>query len=245
MKLLLMCEYLLWAFCFSTLDIASAATCSKDNSNPSSSSSASAFCATYTTTINTRTTEFPSKATSGCGIDRNKYSSACSCNYPATTTSIPVPSCAPTPSINLVKNGGFECGLAPWVQYNAYHTEDRLYQDGDNSKNAYVFFEQGPPDLSAPPSSLSQDVAITTGKYYILTFRFQSAGCGVDGTLRLLLNGQIVDSENLCTVKTYTYLDRAVGFTATGATVNVKFEFRTSDNAAAFIDNIVLGPASA
>lgn len=67
----------------------------------------------------------------------------------------------------------------------------------------------------------------------------------MDGTLRLLLNGQIVDSENLCTVKTYTYLDRAVGFTATGATVNVKFEFRTSDNAAAFIDNIVLGPASA
>ncbi|KAL8835088.1 MAG: hypothetical protein Q9170_003465 [Blastenia crenularia] len=247
-------QSLVLAFYLSAVGLVGAATCNKDNcyralfptNNPAVYSSNSAFCATYTTTINTRTTEFPSKVTAGCGTDRGRYSSACSCNPglpTATTTS--TASCAPTPAINLVKNGGFECGLSPWLQVNAYHTEDRLYQSGDNSPNGYVFFEMGPPDLNVPPSSLSQDVAVTAGRFYVLTYRTRSDGCDVDGSLRVLLNGQVVDTQDVCTLRSNTYLDRQVGFTATGGSVNVKFEFRTSGYSTdVFIDNVVVGLAN-
>ncbi|KAL8791025.1 MAG: hypothetical protein Q9195_006099, partial [Heterodermia aff. obscurata] len=47
--------------------------------SPAVYSSDAAFCATFTATVRTQTTGFPSKATAACGTAPARYSSACSC----------------------------------------------------------------------------------------------------------------------------------------------------------------------
>ena len=179
---------------------------------PSLYSSLSSFCNTYTTTINIATTGLPARVTPGCSADRDRISSACSCNpgLPSTTTTSTA-SCAPTPAINIVKNGGFECGLDPWVFTAVPGTSYRFFQVGDNSPNALIL--QGK-TAAGTYASLSQNITVTIGQKYSLTYRTTTDGCnpGDVVTLRAALNGQVVDTTDECTVpREFPYTSRGVG----------------------------------
>lgn len=81
------------------------------------------------------------------------------------------------------------------------------------------------------------------GHYYALTYRTRADGC--NRRLRVFLDGQVVDTVDDC-VGGSTWVGRAVTFTATSASVNVKFEFRELYDGLGdvFIDNVVIGPAN-
>ena len=186
---------------------------------PSLYSSLSSFCNTYTTTINIQSTGLPARVTQGCSLDRYKISSACSCNpgKPTSTTVKTTASCAPTPSINIVKNGGFECGLAPWFfTPNDPGYSYRFFSVGDHSQNNVILQGIGPDNNTY--ATLSQNVAGTVvGQAYSLTYRTTYDGCYVDRDtviLRALLNGQVVDTLDVCSLPkpgSLYYVNRGVG----------------------------------
>ena len=185
---------------------------------PSLYSSLSSFCNTYTTTINIQSTGLPARVTQGCTTDRYKISSACSCNpgRPTPTTLSATANCAPTPSINLVKNGGFECGLTPWVfTPNNPGYSYRFFSVGDNSKYNIILQGKGPDNNTY--AELSQDIAGTVGQTYSLTYRTTYDYCYVGRDtiiLRALLNGKVVDTVDVCALPKpgYNYyVNRGVG----------------------------------
>ena len=186
---------------------------------PTLYSSLSSFCNTYTTTINIQSTGLPARVTQGCSLDRYKISSACSCNpgKPTPTTVKTTASCAPTPSINLVKNGGFECGLAPWVfTPNDPGYTYRFFSVGDHSQ--YNIILEGRGSDNKTYATLSQNVAGTVvGQTYALTYRITYDYCYVGRDtiiLRALLNGKVVDTVDVCSLPKpgqLYYVNRGVG----------------------------------
>ena len=215
--------------------------------SPVALSSASAFCATYTTAINTATTGFPTRATGGCGTATARYSSACSCQP---TKANPPPTCTPTPSNNLVQNGGFECGgLAHWVAVDVPNTSHDL-SAGDNSPTAYEFVQQGQPFSPTNVTSLSQEVSgLIVGVAYTVSYSlFFSACTQTFGFVGITLsNHQAVTTFDAC-----DYGQAAVGkfyatslsFTATATSANLRFEFIIGQPSALIrLDNIAITPA--
>lgn len=214
--------------------------------SPAALSSASAFCATYTTTINTATTGFPTRATGGCGTATARYSSACSCK--PTQTSSP-PTCTPTPTNNLVQNGGFECGgLDHWIAADVPNTFHSLVA-GDNSPTAYQFFQRGEPQSNIDVASLSQDVSgLTVGAAYTLSFSAYFSTCSTTfGFVGIMLNHQAGFTFDAC-----DYGLAAVGkfyrvstnFTATANPTNLRFEFVIGQPSVTVkLDNIAITPA--
>ncbi|KAG6999516.1 mannan endo-1,4-beta-mannosidase B [Physcia stellaris] len=240
--------------------IAAAAGCNADNclralfptGTPSAVSSALAFCSTYTTTVNTATTGFPTRATNGCGTSPSRYSSACSCKP------TPTPSCAPVgPAGNLVKNGGFECGLAPWTAGDVVNTAHKLSSPGaGGSATAYEFDQIGPqdPDSNGNPAFVTQDVTgLTAGAQYNLIYsvRFDFTGpCYEVGFLGSRIGGpqssqgETFDACDRGQSAVGQYAQSTVPFQATGATTNVRFEFLIGKQGAVVrLDNVAVVPA--
>ena len=203
--------------------------------NPAQLSTASTFCATYTSSINTATTGFPSRAAAACGSSPSRFSSVCLCQPKATTsTSSPIsPTSSPTSPTSsltssttsltssttsltspttsltsptttvptssttsttsstttttaatapcvltgLLQNGGFECGLSPWVASLSTGTNSgtnyRIGSPGHAGQSAFEFHQTSDPGDSHPNylAHVSQDVSLTTGVPYILSFQ--------------------------------------------------------------------------
>lgn len=230
------------------------------SASPSALSVASAFCATYTTKKNTATTGFPTRATSACGINTSLYSSACSCKptYSSTlttTTATPTPTCAPTPSNNIVKNGGFECGLASWTATDTYNNKHYVRGPGDNSANAYEFNQFGDPKIYDPDytyraASLTQNLTVTVGKNYVLKFRAWFDKCTIyEGFVGVQLNdgddeSRTVDSCDDFPARVQQFGDYTIPFTASRNPENLKFEFVIGEpDAVIKLDNIMVVPA--
>ena len=174
-----------------------------------------------------------------------RYSSACSCRptAPSTTT-------GPTnPSNNIVQNGGFEDGLAPWVAKDLANTSHTLVTPGDNSNFAYKFFSTGPSyDAGPHPANVSQNLTLTVGRSYTLTFRAYFENC--DGTAQGFI-GVKVGGDNGVTYSVvcgdygppYQYVDNTFHFTAVSNPENLRFDFPFDpEGSVAAIDNVVVTP---
>ena len=147
------------------------------SSDPARVASASSFCQTYTKTVATATTGFPTRYTSACGASPSKYSSACSCAPTTTVTPPPsstlVPSktstaststrtygpCESNPS-KVIQNGDFECGEYPWRAYVTHNTTYSITDVGaESGTHAFRVEQHGPVDqlYAFPQARLWQD----------------------------------------------------------------------------------------
>ena len=198
--------------------------------SPTALSAALSFCNTYTITVNTATTRFPTRATSGCGSNPSRYSSACSCKPTAT------PSCPPVVSPNnLVNNGGFECGLAPWTAGDVVNTAHKLSSPGaDGSATAYEFDQTGPkdPDSDQNPAFLTQDVSgLVTGAGYNLLFSVFFDACTTDtGFVGVRIGGgsqggTTFDACDRGQAAVGKFAQISIPFQATGTMTNVRLNF--------------------
>ncbi|KAL8869855.1 MAG: hypothetical protein Q9174_003954 [Haloplaca sp. 1 TL-2023] len=203
------------------------------------------------------TSGFPNPAIpTGCQTKRSRISSACSCNPLLPTRTTTTATCAPTPPINIVKNGGFECnGYANWVLNQTSFADCGLYSVGDESRYAFRCLQYDAGTQTSIPSTLTQNVAVTVGKTYILTYRAYFGQCAstYNGVLRARINGQIVDTQNACNRPdnnnglNYIYLDFAAGFTARTNPTVLRFEWLSPGPDIApeiTIDNVVIGPSN-
>ncbi|KAK8096182.1 hypothetical protein PG999_014204 [Apiospora kogelbergensis] len=127
---------LILACSISALGVAEAA-CNADNcyralfpcASPAALSTASAYCQTITAS-GTTATNHPTRAVSACGTTPAHYLSACA-SAPPTPTSTLCPGPSPTPG-NVLPNGDFECGLAPWTA-EAPHPSSVAYRVTDSA----------------------------------------------------------------------------------------------------------------
>ncbi|KAM0801180.1 hypothetical protein BDR22DRAFT_214586 [Usnea florida] len=153
---------------------------------------------------------------------------------PSSTSPTTPPTCAPTPATNLVQNGGFECGIAPWIPTDIIHTTHSLTPPAaaDNSLSAYQFTQSGPvdPSTDSNPASVNQDISpLTVGRPYVLTFRsYFAAPCG-NGFVGVMLNHQPVYTVDACDYRAGVYNDNTVDFVAAAASENLRFEFLAGD----------------
>ncbi|KAL9612601.1 MAG: hypothetical protein Q9167_002807 [Letrouitia subvulpina] len=191
----------------------------------------------------------------------NADNSACSCKptysstlTTTTSTTTSTPACTPTPSNNIVKNGGFECGLASWVAVDTYNNKHYVRGPGDNSANAYEFNQVGDTQFTQPgyvAASLSQNLTVTVGKSYLLKFRTYFDKCTIgEGFVGVLLNGgddagYTVDACDRYPANIGQFGDNTVGpFTASTNPENLRFEFLIDEpDAVVKLDNIMVVPA--
>ena len=209
--------------------------------SPAIYSSDAAFCATYTTTVNTKTSGFPTRATAACGTATSRYSSACSCKPTITST----PTCTPTPANNIVKNGGFECGLSPWIATDSSNSTHSISTPGDASNSAYLF-TSGPvsEETFSDPANVRQDLALRAGAEYELRFRsfFNQCPRG-EIYIGVFLNGRNIYQIDSCAHGGVAgqFFDNTVVFTAETSVAYLRFEFISTEiTATAKIDNVVM-----
>ena len=136
----------------------------------------------------------------------------------STSTYTPNPTCDPDPR-NLVQNPHFECGLAPWVAYDT--TSSHSIESG-----AYVYFGSGPyvPHGPSPPS-LSQQIAVTVGQAYTLTFQTYFVACTGKGTIEVLVDGSSAYTVTDCDFTAGAFQPNTVHLTATKSPLSLEFDF--------------------
>ncbi|KAL8782584.1 MAG: hypothetical protein Q9213_005262 [Squamulea squamosa] len=164
-----------------------------------------------------------------------------------TTSPSATPTCTPTNNYNeAVANGGFECGLAPWVAVDQVNTKHAITSPGDNSAFAYEFDQVGPkvPEADMNPSAVYQDIRLVNGIPYNLRFRTYFDKCTQgEGFVGVMINRQPVYTVDACDKGAGTFKDNLVQFTATADQTNLRFEFLTNENPAVFkIDNVSVMP---
>ncbi|KAI4145748.1 MAG: hypothetical protein L6R39_003710 [Caloplaca ligustica] len=158
------------------------------------------------------------------------------------------PTCTPTrPANDAVRNGGFECGLAPWVAEDIAGTTHKVTSPGDASNFAYEFDQVGPisPDANMHPAAVSQDIATVAGVTYNLNFRVYFDKCTQsEGFVGVMINHQPVRTVDACDAPGAGFFkDANVQFTATSASTNLRFEFLIGENPATVkIDNVSAVP---
>ncbi|KAL8972144.1 MAG: hypothetical protein Q9197_002918 [Variospora fuerteventurae] len=258
-KIVTVSRAVILACCLFAGDIVSATSCNADNClralfptpSPAAYSAAAAFCATYTTTVNTQTTGFPTRASSACGTATARYSSACSCkptlSSTLTSSATPTPTCQPSrPANDAVSNGGFECGLAPWVAKDILNTKHSITSPGDASGFAYQFNQLGPqdPDAGLNPAAVYQDLKLVSGVSYNLRFRTFFDKCTTDeGFVGVMLNRSPVYTVDACDKGAGAFKDNLVQFVATSDQTELRFDFITrEDDAVIKIDNVSVVP---
>ncbi|KAI4269947.1 MAG: hypothetical protein L6R38_007279 [Xanthoria sp. 2 TBL-2021] len=244
--------------------LVSATQCNADNClralfptpSPAVYSFDASVCATYITTVNTVATGFASRASAACGSSPARYSSACSCRPPilstmttkTSTSATPTvtSTCTPTPANNVVRNGGFECGLNPWIAADIPNSRHSIVSPGDASNFAYQYEQVGPvtSDNYERPASVNQDLIVTVGKPYVLKFRTFFDKCTQsEGFVGVMLNHSPVYTVDACDFGAGAFKDNTVSFTPTVSPYNLRFEFIIAENPALVkIDNVVVTP---
>ena len=216
--------------------------------SPALYSSDAAFCATFTSSVDTRTTGFPSAASAACGTAPARYSSACSCKptiqstlTSATSSSTPSPTCVPYSNYNdAVRNGDFECNLAPWVAQDIPGSTHSITSPGDNSKFAYQFNRVAPypPGGTQNLASLSQSLGTVAGIPYNLRFRIYFDKCTQSGGLiNVRINSRASTSVSACNQPVGVFVSEFYQFTATGDDV-LLFQFLVPEGTTVKIDNV-------
>lgn len=207
--------------------------------SPTQLSSATAFCRTYTTAINTNTaiTQFPTRATSACGSSPPKYSSICSCGVP------PAPKCTSDTATNLIKNGDFECGLAPWTTYVLdARTTYKLSSPGYSSNTTFRF-DIGPGTSTSDASArlIQTTGPLVAGATYTVTFATNIFD-GNAGFWGVMVNNQpyrTVDARDQAGPGVWNV--NSFDFVSQGGSAEVKFEVITSEPGAIFqVDRVTL-----
>ena len=121
---------------------------------------------------------------------------------------------------------------------NTAHT---LHRPGDASNYAYEFDQTGPigPTSFTQPASVNQDLIVTVGASYTLTFRTYFDKCtGSEGFVGVMLNHQPVYTVDACDFGAGYYNDNTVAFLATVSPFNLRFEFLVGEpDAVVRIDN--------
>jgi hypothetical protein len=139
--------------------------------SPSAVSSASDFCATITANGVTAT-NYPARATLACGLTPERYISACKCGPTCTTP----PACTPTPTPagNLVVNGDFECGLAPWtVQLPDPAATNKIASTANTGNQSFEINFKAPSvkdERGVSARLLTPPISVTPGVTYLLSY---------------------------------------------------------------------------
>ncbi|KAL8737746.1 MAG: hypothetical protein Q9181_001374 [Wetmoreana brouardii] len=169
------------------------------------------------------------------------------CFLGANVTVSPTPTCTPNPNPprpddSVVQNGGFECGLAPWIAEDVTNTKHAITSPGDGSNFAYQFDQIGPVDPAADmhPAAVSQDLRLAANVPYRLKFRTFFDKCTQsEGFVGVMINSQPVYTVDACDHGAGLFTDNTVEFTAPADQTNLRFEFLTHENLATVkIDNV-------
>lgn len=155
------------------------------------------------------------------------------------TTATPAATCVPSPSDNVVQNGGFECGLAPWVATDITNTRHTVGGPGDDSPSAYEFDLVGTPSpgTGLNPANVNQDLAVAVGQAYTLTFRTYFDSCG-DGFVGVQLDHAPAYTVDACDFGAGAFRSNTVNFTATVSPWNLRFDFEVGQvGAVVRVDN--------
>ncbi|KAL9592506.1 MAG: hypothetical protein Q9179_006646, partial [Wetmoreana sp. 5 TL-2023] len=145
----------------------------------------------------------------------------------------PTPTCTPNPNPprpddSVVRNGGFECGLAPWTAEDVTNTKHAITSPGDGSNFAYQFDQIGPVD----PASNMHPAAFRT---------FFDKCTQQEGFVGVMINHQAVYTVDACDHGAGLFTDNTVEFTAPADQTNLRFEFLTGESSATIkIDNVEL-----
>ncbi|KAI4189957.1 MAG: hypothetical protein LQ346_005017 [Caloplaca aetnensis] len=185
-----------------------------------------------------------------CSLIGGNLVGAISCNADnstLTSTISPTPTCTPSRPVNdAVSNGGFECGLAPWVPEDIVNTRHALTSPGDASSFAYEFDQVGPkvPEADMHPASVYQDIYLAAGVTYNLKFRTFFDKCTQnEGFVGVMINRAPLYTVDACDKGAGAFKDNLVQFTAAVNLINLRFEFLTNENPAVFkIDNVSVVP---
>ncbi|KAL8765583.1 MAG: hypothetical protein Q9194_006517 [Teloschistes cf. exilis] len=182
-----------------------------------------------------------------CNADKPTISSTLSSSTSKTSSSTSsTPTCAPTPANNVVRNGGFECGLSPWIAADVVNTRHSITSPGDDSAFAFQFNQVGPVDPNGGSASVSQDISVVVGRSYNLRFRtfFDKCTQG-EGFIGVMINHQALQTIDACDFGTSDFkFNYPVSFTATTNPTNLRFELITGEeDTVAKIDNVVVVPS--
>lgn len=216
------------------------AACNHDNCYralfPTASSAAvavaSAFCISLHSASDSATvTNYPARATHACGTVPSKYISACSCIDKRTCQAANQP----------VKNGGFECGLAPWVVNTTNRGSYSVSAPSNTGRLSFAFTTNQMTADFGPPSIQQTITGLTVGRQYTLHFAtwFSDADAGFIG---LVLNGTPRSTDDARdTTCCQVWKPRTYGFTAESTSLTVRFEFLASAGTHTFrLDDVYL-----
>ncbi|KAI9889832.1 MAG: hypothetical protein M1814_004934 [Vezdaea aestivalis] len=211
---------------------------------------AATFCQTFTATPSL--SSYPVYATSACGFDGSRYSSACKCAFPTTVTPGPGPTNTPgfcDPG-NAVKNGDFEKGnISPpqdW-QYALDGYKGELYAASQNGQIAYkgthsAAFRAGADSYfngSFATTSLFQDVPIFQGENSRLEFhyRFDSYfGNAKGGRFIVKIDNREYQNTRRDSVAVDEWIPAVYTFTPrAGATARIEFIVRADQGDSVFV----------
>ncbi|KAH9899013.1 hypothetical protein F4778DRAFT_782609 [Xylariomycetidae sp. FL2044] len=210
-------------------------------------STATEFCATITQGPGRTATNLPTEATPFCGTTADRFLSACSCG----PTCFPAPTGTPCPGPtngNLVPNGDFECGIAPWVvQVPDPAARYSLAGPAYSGQNAFQVKLTGPPanqEYGIDARILSQPLPVARGARYRLSFwsYFSDELCRPT-FIGFMVNdgndaiGDVGASDHDYNAYHYNELE----FTAKSDSVRIKFEWALGpDVCTASVDTVAL-----
>lgn len=222
--------------------VSAASTCNHNDcyralfptASPSAISTASSFCQSLSQSPSGTVTNFPTRATSACGTSLQRYSSACACLGTALCDA------SQHASGSSVRNGDFECGLTPWIVNTTNRGSSSISGPAYSGSNSFGFTtNQATADFYPP--SVQQNVTVTPGRQYTLSFAtwFSDADAGFTG---VMLNHQAVFTDDAgdtscCKV----WKPRSITYTPTTASLAIRFEFLASAGTHTFrLDKIAL-----
>ncbi|KAH8912959.1 hypothetical protein BR93DRAFT_984455 [Coniochaeta sp. PMI_546] len=234
------------------------ATCHADNcyralfpcASPAAVSTAVDFCLTLTA-VKALTTTTPIRATSACGTDPARYSSACSCGPTCPTTvatSTTTPSC-PTPTVGVVPNGDFECGITSWTpDVPDLAATWKLSSPGATGNFAFeADLLQAPanPEAGVSVRVTSATFTVTPGVPYTLTFNSWFDNL-LSGFIGVVVNGSPIYTVDATDKGAGAWHLNTVSYTPTTSTVTIRFEFlfgTQHEPSVQKVDTVVFTPA--
>jgi hypothetical protein len=197
------------------------------------------------TAVKASTTTTPTRAISACGTDAARYSSACSCG-PTCSTSTPP---CPTPTVGVVPNGDFECGIASWTpavpDTAAAWKISSPGATGSSAFEADLLRAPETPELGVSVRVTSATVAVTPGVPYTLTFNSWFDDL-LSGFIGVMVNDSPIYTVDATDKGAGAWHLNTVSYTPTTSTVNIRFEFLYGAQhvpSVQKIDTVVFAPA--
>ena len=139
----------------------------------------------------------------------------------STSSYIPNETCDPVPN-NLVRNGKFACGLDPWVMNPWQLAYVGVSPGGFEYSGAGGYVPHG----AYQPASVSQQIAVTPGQAYILTFSTYFSSCNGQSEIDVSFgDGSSGPTVTDCLFDVgKTHVNTAT-YVASGSTANLMFAF--------------------